>query len=91
MAPFFCDKIFGFRCGIKNDAEIKTIFEIVFDGLNNTISEQIRKILVNFDDPKYLFFICEYHFTTYYEKGDGDINYIWKRIDTETLYNLLKQ
>lgn len=90
MHPFFCEKIFGFRCGIKYNDEVKTIFEIKFDGLDKTISEQIQKLLPNFDDPNYLFYVYEYHFTTYYEKGD-DENYIWTRIDKESLYKLLKK
>jgi hypothetical protein len=70
---------------------VKTIFEIKFDGLDKTISEQIQKLLPNFDDPNYLFYVYEYHFTTYYAKGDyGDKNYIWKRIDKVSLYELLR-
>ena len=86
---FFCDKIFGFRCGVKYRFGIKPIFEIEFDVLDKTISDQIQKILPIFDDPKYLFYISEYHFTTYYATGEC-YNYIWKKIDKDSLHGLLK-
>lgn len=82
---FFRDKIFGFRCINK----IKTIFEIKFDGLDNTISEKIQRLLPMFDDT-YKFFVYEYNSTTYYSRGDDEINYIWRIIDRDSLYELLK-
>ena len=82
---FFRDKIFGFRCINK----IKTIFEIKFDGLDNTISEKIQRLLHMFDDT-YKFFVYEYNSTTYYSRGDDEINYIWRIIDRDSLYELLK-
>jgi len=85
-AVFFRDKIFGFRCVNK----IKTIFEIEFDDLDNTISVQIQRLLHIFDDPVYNFFVYEYNSTTYYARGDGKINYIWRIIDKDSLYELLK-
>lgn len=82
---FFRDKIFGFRCINK----IKTIFEIEFDGLDNTISEKIQRLLPMFDDSTYKFFVYEYNSTTYYARGDC-VNYIWRIIDRDSLYELLK-
>lgn len=86
---FFCDKIFGFRCGVKYSFGIKPIFEIEFDVLDKTISDKILPLLSIFDDPKYLFYISEYHYTTYYATGCVK-NHIWKKIDKDVLQDLLK-
>ena len=88
MTHFVCDKILGFRCGVKYKFGVKTIFEIEFDNLDKTISNQIQKLLPLFDDPKYLFYISEYYFTTYYSTCDIE-NHIWKIIDKDVLQDLL--